>query len=59
MRLLISYFANVTNQRYWLHEKLARLICEQGFKNEKEARIIVRCELLYTNFWSVISTYFL
>ena len=40
--------------------KISRLICEQGFKNEKEARIIVAganqkgyatsCELLYTNF---------
>ena len=70
-----SYFANVTLPRaiivpLWLltspinvigyTKNFACLICEQGFKNEKEARIIVAgtnqkgyatsCELLYTNF---------
>ena len=51
---------HLTSRTLLASRKISRLICEQNFKNEKEARILVaganqkeyatRCELLYTDF---------
>ena len=61
----ILRWVTLFRERYQLtllvsRKNFACLICEQGFKNEKEARILVAganqkgyatsCELLYTNF---------